>query len=84
MIALVLEDGESQAEVGHYSAHGVNDLHAATGIGMPVSGDAHQRAAARKQAGPAVTFLEDYRATLSAHTATVLAGGDLSTLEAPC
>ena len=42
------EAGESLDVVGSYSAHGVAELHEATGLGLPVSGDAHRAALARR------------------------------------
>jgi len=42
------EAGESLDLVGSYSLHGVAELHEATGLGLPVSGDAHNAATARR------------------------------------
>lgn len=81
--------GESLDVVGGYNAHGVAELHEATGLGLPVSGDAHQAARARallddfvRSRPGAAEYLAkrragltpaEYRAAMSKHTAAVLA-----------
>ena len=87
--AIAPAGGESLDLVGEYSLHGVAELHAATGLGLPVSGDAHKAATARRlledfvnsRPGSADALRRrragltpgEYRAAHTAHVAAVLA-----------